>query len=271
MKKKCLAILLALCVAVPGVVIFPIGPETVKADEEEGDIYYRDESGDGWWYSDLGNNKIEITSYLGPENQEEGFVETEVTIPSTIDGKTVVRIGDSAFNGVSSGFVNEYVVKVTIPEGVTSIGYSAFRGCEHLAEIIIPNSVTQIEKNAFEDCAIAEITIPKSVTSIGTHAFYLCENLTTINVDENNGSYASQNGILYNKEKTTLVSYVEGKDGEFTVPDSVTSIGDYAFYHCTGLTGITFTENVESIGNTAFGTCNGLEQVTVPGTVKSIG
>ena len=146
-----------------------------------------------------------------------------------------------------------------------------------LPSVIDEKSVTSIGDYAFdgyniENCRnLTSIIIPDSVTSIGDSAFYMCTSLTEIVVDSNNKSYTSKDGILFDKSLETIICYPGGKTGNFTIPDSVTSIGDYAFYHCTGLTDVTIPDSVTSIGHDAFYHCTGLTDVTIPDSVTNIG
>jgi len=161
------------------------------------------------------------------------------------------------------------LTSITIPESVASIGNNAFRECTGLTSINIPNSVTSIGGLAFYHCtSLTSISIPNSVTSIGDSVFNSCTSLTSITVDNNNQYYASEGGILYNKEKTTLIQAPPaGISNAFTIPDSVTSIGDSAFYYCTGLTSITIPNCVTSIVYQPFYFCTSLTNVTfAPGS-----
>ena len=186
---------------------------------------------------------------------------TSVTIPNS-----VTSIGISAFSGCSG------LTSVTIPNSVTSIGISAFSGCSGLTSVTIPNSVTSIGSSAFDGCSgLTSVTIPNSVESIGDYAFGGCSGLTAINVDENNTAYSSIDGVLFNKSQTELVQYPGGKQGAYTIPNSVTSIGNYAFYNCSGLTSVTIPNSVTSIGHEAFRDCSGLTSVTIGNSVTSIG
>ena len=214
---------------------------------------------------------------VGPVSSDIG---TELIIPSSVtypetDGitYTVTCIGDNAFrkcgkltsvtipNSVTSignfAFVNcDRLYSVTIPESVTSIGSSAFNGCNKLLSITIPNSVTSIGECAFRKCGkLTSVTIPNSVTSIGSSAFEECSDLAEINVESNNTAYTSENGVLFNKEKDSLICCPAGKGGTYTIPNSVTSIGDYAFGICNGLTSIIIPNSITSIGTDAFFGC----------------
>ena len=187
---------------------------------------------------------------------------TSITIPDS-----VTSIGDSAFLECTG------LTSITIPNSVTSIGAGTFNGCSSLTSITIPDSVTSIGNGAFEDCTgLTSITIPNSVESIGHDAFLGCTSLTSINVARGNNYYSGNNGVLFNKKKTELIRYPEGKSQtSYTIPNSVTSIGEMAFLCCTGLTSITILDSVTSIGACAFADCTGLTSITIPDSVTSIG
>ncbi|GHT51672.1 hypothetical protein AGMMS49982_09730 [Bacteroidia bacterium] len=180
----------------------------------------------------------------------------------------VTSIGGFAFSGCSG------LTSVTIPNSVTAIDYSAFYGCSGLTSVTIPNSVTAIGLDAFYGCSgLTSVTIPNSVTDIGYSAFYGCSGLTAINVDDANATYSSVDGVVFNKNKTALVMYPKGKQGAYTILNSVTAIGDYAFVGCSGLTGaLTIPNSVTAIGNYAFFGCSGLTgALTIPNSVTAIG
>ena len=181
---------------------------------------------------------------------------TSVTIPNS-----VTSIGEYAFYDCTS------LTSVTIPDSVTSICEYAFQGCTSLTSVTIPDSVTRIGAWAFESCtSLTSVTIPDSVTRIGSYAFRDCASLTGIWVAEGNSHYSSDvSGVLFNKDKTTLVQ-CPGAFAAYTIPNSVTIIGDSAFFYCTSLTSVTIPDSVTIIEGGAFSDCDNLTDVYYTGT-----
>lgn len=161
---------------------------------------------------------------------------------------------------------------ITILEGVTSIGNSAFVDLPNLNTVTMPNSLASIGDNAFMNSTLYKVTIPAGVTSIGKYAFVDCTKLTAINVDENNPNYSSKDGVLFDKKQTTLIQFPAGKNStSYTIPNSVKTIGDEAFIKCTLLNSVTIPNSVKSIGNNVFQYCTGLTDIGIPNSVTSIG
>ena len=131
--------------------------------------------------------------------------------------------------------------------------------------------VTSIGDWAFYGCTkLTRVTIPDSVTGIGYAALSKCSSLTSIDVGEANTEYLSEDGVLFDKNKTVLIHFPAGKSGHYTIPDGVTSIGDHAFIQCARLTSVTIPDSVTSIGALAFRDCYGLKSVRIPDSITKI-
>ncbi len=193
---------------------------------------------------------------------------TNITIPDSVEYVGFTALESTAwYEAQPDGLL--YVGKVAyrykgkipdntnlvIREGTETIGEQAFAFgkdvCMGLTSIEIPESVTYIGDNVFEHCwSLESVTIPKSVNKISNEAFYDCTLLTEINVDKDNPYYSSENGVLFNKDKSTLIRCPQGKNGTYTIPDSVTEIGNCAFYDC-GME-VVIPETVTDIAGNAF-------------------
>ena len=164
------------------------------------------------------------------------------------------------------------ITSFSFGEEVETIPACLCNNLSSMTAVIIPNSVKTIGKWAFESCGLTSVTIPQSVTTIEDRAFYYCMNLTSINVDAANSEYCDVDGVLYDKDKTTLIQYPIGNIAEsYTIPNSVSNIGNGAFAGCCNLITVTIPSSVANIGEWAFENCTGLASVTIPNSVTSIG
>ena len=209
-----------------------------------------------------------------------------VTIPRSVinKGKTysVTSIGEYAFRSCPS------LESITIPNSVTSIGEHAFHSCPSLDSITIPNSVTSIGDYAFYSCdSLTSVTIPNSVSNIGCYAFQHCSSLDSVTIGNSVTSIGeraftncySLATVTLNSDAVVSKNYIPGSTictifgsqvKEYAIGNSVTAIGDYAFYHCDSLTSIAIGNSVKSIGNCAFWGCK-LTSIDIPNSVTSIG
>ncbi len=219
-----------------------------------------------------------VTS-IGDNAFEYCFSLSNLIIP---DG--VTSIGDGAFVGCTS------LSSVVIPDSVSCIGNNAFGCCESLTDIVIPNSVTSIGESAFYECrSLTEVVIPDSVTSIGDKAFFCCRSLTDIVIPESvvnlkgnpfcrwdgelkclSPYFIYDNKVLFDKDKSKIIAFRDKNTTSYVIPDSVSCIGDRAFYRCSSLSSVVIPDSVTSIGKCAFRGCTSLTDIVIPDCVTSI-
>ncbi|HBL40068.1 MAG TPA: hypothetical protein DDY98_00240 [Ruminococcaceae bacterium] len=217
-------------------------------------------------YYNTGSNWDNNVLYIGNHLIE---AKTSVSGSYTIKSDTITIAGNAFYNRAG-------LTSIIIPNSVKSIGDSAFWGCTGLTGISIPSSVTSIGSVAFSYCYnLEEIYIGAGLKETGWGAFFLFPDgiddisakLQRFTVSSDNPYFSSdESGVLFNKNKTELLQFPFGKSGEYSVPNTVKSIGYVAFTCCTGLTSITIPNSVTSIGDWAFSDCTGLKDVYYTGT-----
>ena len=249
MKKSC-AVLLSLLM-----VISCIGFSVTA--EETG------YNGGEYTYS-LSEDKATITgfSYV----YEDPDLTDSLVIPEKLDGHTVVAIGEGAFKELG------YFTSIKLADTIETIGKEAFKYCTELEEVVLSENLKSIGEYAFASCGeLKSIDIPASVESIGDYAFNFCLNLASINVDENNAVFTSENGVLFNKDKTSILCYPAKYGTEkYEIPASVTEIAAGAFSGNIIVKEIVIPESVQKIGASAFNNCRSLEKINIPDGIKEI-
>ena len=256
------------------VVIFGLLPAVSARAEDKGVIVFSTESPDGT---------------LTQAEVDEQLADADMGLNDTFIanfGETVLSIGISAFRWCGN------LISVVIPDNVICIGEQSFLGCTRLMSVDIGSGVTSIGAYAFYGCEyLPSIVIPDSVTSLHGGAFARCIELTEINIDPNNDSYSSDDGVVLSKDRTTLVIYPGGKPGGYDIPNSVTNIGSFAYCYTnitsfsvpdgitdigasafarSDLATIDFGNSVNNIGSSAFESCSNLTDIVIPDSVENI-
>lgn len=187
---------------------------------------------------------------------------TSVSVP---DG--VKTVGAEAFAGCTS------LSYVTFPASLRTIENGAFSGCSYLNRLIIPEGVEEIGNGAFADCKnLSAVSIPSTLLYLGTSAFAGCEDLKTIGVSKDNRNFVCEDGILYDKDKTSIYQVLAGREKRnFVMPGTVTEIKKYAFWGCGNLNEVGISSRLERIDDYAFSNASGLQKITIPYSVRSIG
>ena len=207
------------------------------------------------------------------------------SLSSLVIPDSVSRIGNGAFNGCY------FLQKLEIPDDVTRLGEGAFEGCSSLGSLVIPDSVTSIEDRVFKDChSLKNLVIPDGVTSIGEGAFAGCESLKSLVIPASvvnikgdpfycwtgklrclSPYYIYEDNVLFDRDKSTIISFRDIKATSYTIPDSVTSIGERAFCYCESLKNLVIPDNITSIEKGVFQGCSSLTDIVIPNRVTSIG
>ena len=212
------------------------------------------------------NDALKKISLAGIKTIGDGAFEYCGDLNSVNFGEGLLSIGSCAFLNCPN------IETVSLPESLTTINDGAFKRCSKLTSIDIPNKVTKLNDNTFAYCtSLKNVSIGSGCTSISATAFVNTSSIDRITVSEDNKNFTVVDGVLYNKDMTTLVLYPKNCSGEFAVPDTVTTIADYAFYESPNITKITIGKNVKTIGNYAFYNCPALFKVDFGNAVKTIG
>ncbi len=185
---------------------------------------------------------------------------TSVELPNS-----VTSIEECAFSAC------ENLSSVKLSNALTSIGDYAFFLCCNLESIDFPESITSIGERAFAKNKFTTISIPASVKEIGIMAFSSCWRLQTICVSEKNQYFTSRDGVLFTKDLSTIMQLPGAYKGDYTIPNSVKNIGDYAFMDCPDLTAVSLPESITTIGNYAFDECIELNSIALSNSISSIG
>ncbi|MBE7504171.1 MAG: leucine-rich repeat domain-containing protein [Verrucomicrobiales bacterium] len=254
-----------------------------------------------WTFTTASAGTITITGYTGGG--------AHVTVPETINGMPVTRIANGAFRGKtdlqtmtlpsgliaigSQAFSMSGLTSISIPDGVVAIEAETFTRCSNLTHVTLPPTLLSIAAQAFAWTGLTEISIPTSVTTLHSAALMFCTNLTAIRVEEAHPNFASVDGVLLNKDLSTLRIYPAGRPGEYeipesvrriedtafsgaihpktlVIPDTVTSLGSGAFQDCTGLTSVRIGRGITVLPQAVFSACTSLREVRLPDTLQTI-
>lgn len=248
MKRKFLALLMVILLVIPSIE----GLSSTIANSRTSAVLNEK----GFNYT-VWNGSAAVSGYTGTGGA--------VVIPSTLGNYSVTAIWESAFENKNK------ITSITIPDGVKTIDRYAFKACTGLTKITFGSGLTTIGGEVFDGCtSLTSVDLPSNLNEIESKAFLGCFKMTQINVSASNTTFASISGVLFNKSLSTILQYPKGKTGEYSVPSSVTKIGEFAFYQCKGLTGINMGLGVSYIDFAAFNACTGLVSVTIPSSISDI-
>ena len=217
---------------------------------------------DGFYYDITSDSTVSVTHDHGD------FYKGDISIPNqaTHNGKTyqVTTIEANAFKG------KEQLTSVHISNSIDSIGDYAFCACPLLTQVSLGEGITYMGNDIFRSSGLTSITITRNVSQIGLSPFSACTQLTEINVDEANPYFSSLDGVLTDKNRTTIVAYPAGKGKRYIIPDGITKIGTHSFFACYPITYIHIPNSVKTIELFAFASCTDLDTVILGNSVDSI-
>ncbi len=218
----------------------------------------------------------DIDPYRGLTGKTSWSIDENGKLTVSGTGPIEYRVKDSRYEYKCSPLWESRLSDITsavIEPGITEISDSAFYNCINLKSISIPDTVTSVSYDAFRSCtALTSVFIPSGVEEINSTAFDGCTGLKEITVDPANTAYSSdESGVLFNKDKTELILFPAASETkEYSVPSTVRTIADYAFYSCTGLKSVTVPNGVNNIGISAFQDCSSLESISLPDSVAEL-
>ena len=191
---------------------------------------------------------------------------TSLTSVTFAEGSQLKSIGDNAFDTTRFS-------SITLPASLETIGEQAFTKCTYLSSVTMQEGITSIGDGAFsEDSYLSSITLPASLTELGSNVFDSCTRLKTIAVADESTAFSSEDGVLFSKDKSTLVTYPAGKtDADYTVPASVTAVGNYAFANNTKIQNVVLPDGVKTLGKYAFSKATNLTTLNLGTSLETIG
>ncbi len=213
-----------------------------------------------YYVNDYEKQTISISTYMNVDKSG------EVVVPSVIDGHTVTEIAEGAFSG------DKFTKKMILSDTITQIRDSAFINMEVLQEIQLPAYLEGIGYNVFRNCnQLKRLEIPASVTYIDEGAFVYNSSIEELIVDENNAVYSTKDGVLFNKDQTELLLYPNGRKADvYDMPDTVTTIGTWAFLDNNSVKELKLSENLKVVSPEAFYICDGIETLEIPESMTEI-
>ena len=211
---------------------------------------------DGFTYSISGGEAV-VTAYTGSE--------TDVTVPTSVQGYAVVAIGTNAFKRTP-------VKNVILSEGIRDIEEQAFCACSDLESIQFPESLVTVGEMSFDLCvSLKSVELPKNVRSIGTAAFSNCVGLESLRISEENPYFTVRDSVIFSKDGKELLFFYNFVDTAYTVPADVQVIGERAFAYHNKIRQVTLPAGLKTIGSYAFSGCVDLQSIQIPDSVNHLG